>query len=247
MMRYRWLLVCVLLFFLAVGVLAADGRDHFSNGLQSIYYFSVRIDQRFSNIVPLRTAVHEFREAIAGGQDVDESRAMLALVLSAQGELDDALHEYASLVSENPDAGWIAAMQGDVYRRAGDFERAAEKYEEALVTEDFARAHMGLARIALIEDRTADAVERLVIVVELAPDLVDAQFELGRIRFSEGDYEAALEHFQVANNFEPRDAEIHYYLGRVYEAQDKDEQAAYAFDRVQQLDPDFATEKLHEE
>lgn len=248
MQRYRWLLVSALLLALTAGVLAADGRDHFRNGLQSIYYFSVRIDERFSNIFPLRTASHEFREAIADEVNVDEARAMLALVLSAQGELEDALHEYATLAEEHPEAGgWLAAMQGDVYRRAGDLEKATEMYEEALIVDDYARAHMGLARIALGEGRIEDAAARLAVVVELAPDLVDAQFELGRIRYSEGDYEVALEHLQMANSFEPRNAKTHYYLGRVYEAKDMDEQAAHAFDRVHQLDPEFARDVLDEE
>ena len=50
------------------------------------------------------------------------------------------------------------------------------------------------------------------------PDFADARYLLGRILLAQGAAAEALEHLEAAAHVAPEDANIHYQLGRAYQA-----------------------------
>jgi len=52
--------------------------------------------------------------------------------------------------------------------------------------------------------------------VRVDPSLVDAQIDLGTALLEKGDFAGAKEHLQTASKFDPKLAQPHNYLGKIF-------------------------------
>lgn len=89
-----------------------------------------------------------------------------------------------------------------------------------------------------------DAAEQaLRKALELAPDSVDARFDLGTVLFERADYRAAAECFRRVTEMEPGHAPAHVSLGRCLARLGEREQASRAFRTALRLQPSDARAK----
>jgi eukaryotic-like serine/threonine-protein kinase len=140
--------------------------------------------------------------------DVDpgnlESRVMLGNFLLQAGRLDDALRVYDAIAAEVPDDSRPLFGAADVYKRRGDFARAAETrrkahaldgeedaarvFTRATTEAEFAKAEMAVARARLRE------------LEELSKKRYVAAFDLARLHAQIGNREQALAWLEQAGD-----------------------------------------------
>jgi Flp pilus assembly protein TadD len=67
------------------------------------------------------------------------------------------------------------------------------------------------------------------------PDYADARYLLGRLLLAKGSARDAVEHLEAAVHLAPEDPNIHYQLGRAYQALGRPDDAQREFELFRQL------------
>jgi tetratricopeptide (TPR) repeat protein len=160
---------------------------------------------------------------------------------------NDSLWTYSFHAS--PDAALTHLFQARLLQiRDGNLDGAAEEYRTALrLNQSSARplvgvayeGYLGLGQIALIQGRTAEAVNLYEDAVRLAPNHSPAYKSLGAAYFPHGDYKKAAEYFAVAVRLNPQDVESRFYLGTCALKLGEPRQAAAQFRAARQVDPTY--------
>ena len=75
--------------------------------------------------------------------------------------------------------------------------------------------------------------------MQLAPNHVDAHIDLGSLVFEKGELAEAREHFQKASALNPKLAQPHNYLGKVFMREGNASQAIAQFEEALRLHLDF--------
>src|SRR5438309_2692686 len=84
--------------------------------------------------------------------------------------LKDEVQQAEALLDKQPKTAESVAFRGEIEFRKGNFERAAELYKEALrMDAKNARAHFGLAKLAMGKVKGKQAVEEMKRAIELDP------------------------------------------------------------------------------
>jgi tetratricopeptide (TPR) repeat protein len=129
---------------------------------------------------------------------------------------------------------------GNVFRRAGDAERAEVQFARALrAYPDFAPALNSLGLIYKSRgdlDRAREYYER---ALEARPDFGPAHNNLGNVLRRQGDPEAALTHLRRAVAIEPLNEKAHSNLGNVLVVLRDLDGAVARYRRAIELDPDY--------
>ncbi len=115
---------------------------------------------------------------------------------------------------------------------------AADKFLEARgLAPGYVPAHVGLAQCYLAQGRLADAEQELLEVRARNPNDVDANIGYAAIALARGGAEIqTAERVLIAlSAAHERRAEVHFMLGRVYEAQKRSEDAMRSYKRAAQL------------
>ncbi|HLK22060.1 MAG TPA: hypothetical protein VKT81_24095 [Bryobacteraceae bacterium] len=142
-----------------------------------------------------------------------ESRAMLADMLLAAGELDHSESMYRDLARENPRDPAIPAALGNIALRRGDAARAREQWKVAIALgiEDATLCY----QYAILGDRAglpaAELRPALERAIQLKPDFDDARYALALHEKNAGDYDAAVAQLRAMRNVSPARA-YNYWL-----------------------------------
>jgi Flp pilus assembly protein TadD len=185
----------------------AGARDYFQ---RSIALNPDDADSRYrlgSVLVSLKdnaAAKLQLEKAIALGIDAPEVHVALAKALRALGDTGGAQRQfqlYQQQLQAQAARAQAAdkAQQGDQAEAAGNAQQTAEDYREAVALDP----HEPLLayKLAMALDKTGDrAGERMALekAIEIDPRMAMAQNQLGYLDSSEGNIEAAIQHFQLA-------------------------------------------------
>lgn len=154
----------------------------------------------------------------------------------SQGRLLEAVRQYELASAEAPDNVDILNHIGVLYDRIGNSKMAQRAYLRAidLVPND-ARLHNNLAFSYILRRNWPEAEIALTRAVELAPEFARARINLGMVLAQQNRFDAAFEQFEYV--LPPQDA--WYNLGLMYQSRRKDVEAAYAYKRALEADPDL--------
>src|SRR2546427_4870173 len=84
--------------------------------------------------------------------------------------LKDEIQQAEAVLDKQPRTAQTVALRGEIEFRRGNFNRAAELYKEALrMDAKNARAHFGLAKLAMGKVKGKQAVEEMKRAIELDP------------------------------------------------------------------------------
>jgi TolB-like protein/Flp pilus assembly protein TadD len=149
---------------------------------------------------------------------------------------ESACHRTLTLDDSSP--GIFEAL-GDLYAASGQYDKATEAYESALVlAPQSADAMMGLGRS---RERTGDskkAREYLELAIEADPGHWKTHNALGSFYFNQGHYEEAIPHFRRVTALEPYYAIGHNNLGAAYMLSGQYDKAVQEFSSSLALRPD---------
>ena len=125
------------------------------------------------------------RTLVARRPEDDDARRLLASLLDASGELEEAARQYGLVLRARPDDALVHLDLGIVHRRREDFDRALEHYGRALsLAPELAVAHFDRGEALLAKDATglADAaIEAFRKAIELSPSYARPYVALGKV------------------------------------------------------------------
>lgn len=241
MKKSKWIIAIVLISLATtVFVSAAADEIFLDNGFLALYYHVIRLEERFPQIEPVETSVHEFERAVELGSSPGEAYLMLGIIHQTIGQFEQALDYFEKSLESEPENGWILVMIGDLQRRLGNSSQAQETYELALEYGGYARAHYGLGELLLSKGLYAEAAKAYSAAFEEAPEFFRARVGLGKSLYFDGELAEAVEALEYVQLHSPRFADVHYYLGLAYDAQGFTEKAEHSFERARQLDSSIA-------
>jgi tetratricopeptide (TPR) repeat protein len=99
-------------------------------------------------------------------------------------------------------------------------------------------AYAGLARVALKQERVADAAAAAQKGIELGPNLAATHIALGEVYFRQGKIEEAADEFRKLVVANTSDARAYYGMARVMHASSYHKKEKLLIDRAHQLNPD---------
>jgi tetratricopeptide (TPR) repeat protein len=133
------------------------------------------------------------------------------------GQLDDALKSLSQAIDKNPSLGLAFIARGDVYKKKGDYEKAATDFKRATVLEPFnfnANYQFGLMSQYL--KRFADAVGAYQKAVEIRPLDPQANMNLAMVYTEMGQPLKGLPYAQRAVQGAADSANTNANLGILY-------------------------------
>ena len=133
-------------------------------------------------------------------------------------------------------------------------QEATEHAQAAIDRGDLEQARLELLQLATQAPRSAEAQQRLGVVLQLEnrlpeaetcfraalqhdPDYVEALIGLGQVEALRGDIASALKHFGTAIEIDPHLAKAHFSLGRLFESQGKTDDALAEYFRALEVEP----------
>jgi len=145
-----------------------------------------------------------FKAELATNPGNLQARGLLALSLCRMGRWKEAERECRECLRRDPRAVENHLHLGFVLLGQGDQEGAEEAYRAAVaLEEDNLVAHHSLARIALLQERDADAESELKILLRLQPSFTWARYALGTLYLDQGRISLAKRVFQEVTLSDP--------------------------------------------
>ncbi|MDR3299922.1 MAG: tetratricopeptide repeat protein [Candidatus Accumulibacter sp.] len=166
------------------------------------------------------------------------ARFNLALALSRQGRLDEALARLDELSEKAPDFADQYLLRGELLRSAGRHEEAAAVLSKALELGLESPAILMCLGLALSEaGRCDEAYPILARAGVVDPDSASVNFYLGNVAQGKRQFNEAADYFHKAIAANPDFAEAHNNLGLVLREFDDDDGAEAEFARALSIDP----------
>jgi tetratricopeptide (TPR) repeat protein len=171
------------------------------------------------------------------------------------------------LLSAQTGCSWIGVRNG-LDHGAPNREQAARNQEfsehaqEAIDRGDYEQARLELLRLATESPTSAEAQQRLGMVLQHEgrlteaeacfraalqrdPDYVEALIGLGQVEAQRGEVVLALKHIEAGIEIDPHRPKAHYSLGQLLESQGKTDEALAAYFRALELEPNNADVSLN--
>jgi tetratricopeptide (TPR) repeat protein len=127
----------------------------------------------------------------------------------------------------------------------GDYEQARlELLQLANQAPASAEAHQRLAMVLQLEGRLPEAEACYRAALQRDPDYVEALIGLGQVEALQGERAPALKHIESAIEIDPYRPRAHFSLARLFESQGNTDEALAEYFRALELDPNNADVSL---
>lgn len=154
------------------------------------------------------------------------------------GDVEKAITAYEKCSSLEPANLDISIALAHALQAKSDFARAAELYRQCLAKDPRNMdARNGLALIALKQNRLSEANDSANTVLRNSPDNTDALLIAGIVAWRQGRLQDAERIFLRGVALDDQRADFHAFLGRIAEAERRNDQAVRQYDKVLMLDP----------
>ena len=178
-------------------------------------------------------ALSDANEAVRLTKNEPSTLFVKAQVLRALGRRDEALPLALQAERNSYQSSSLYVLLGELYLQRKDYKQARvylEKAQELSPKDGYAYYYKG--RVLEATGDTARALRNYRLALEQLPDLMHAQRELAGVLVSQGKYEAAKPYLLAAQKLEPKDGQLWYYKGLMYQAAQKQDSAQMSFNRA---------------
>jgi tetratricopeptide (TPR) repeat protein len=187
-------------------------------------------------------ALNAYEQALMRRRDLLPARRNYGAALLESGRLDQAVQVLAGAPHDPP----CLSNLGDVYRKQGRLDAAAQSYSEAIARDpDLPEAHHGLAQTLLSAGNNKGAMAAFEEAVRIRPDYAEAHYNWGTALGRLGNFEAAERHLLRAVKENPRIAGAHNNLGMIAAARGQIAGAVARFQKALEIDPSHAEAKAN--
>jgi tetratricopeptide (TPR) repeat protein len=158
-----------------------------------------------------------------------------------QGQLEAALAELAKAAKADPTLAIVHTAAGDIHRRRGNFELAAQAYESACRLNPYAfRPHYNLGvtyQMLAAAARSFERVQELLVravdvylrAVTIQPADFDSNLNISACYFQLGKFEQAEQYCRAAIAANGKSAQAYSNMGTIYDAQNRPYDAIRAY------------------
>jgi tetratricopeptide (TPR) repeat protein len=163
----------------------------------------------------------------------------LGYVLSMQGRSEEALEAYAKAVALDPKYGYINISAGNIYMILSDYNAAIEQFEKAVeVNPDIPTGYDALGHASALNGDPDRGKAMLRKAIELDPEYAPAHAHLGRLYYTQLNWESAIESFNTAFQLGLKNEEYFYELGLAYSYLEDCPNGIRWFEKALELNPD---------
>jgi tetratricopeptide (TPR) repeat protein len=184
-------------------------------------------------------ALEEAREA----EELDPNSGYvirnLGYVLSMQGRSDEALEAYARAAELAPKLGYIYISAGNIYMVLNEYDKAIEQFQKAVeANPDVPTGYDALGHASALNGDPDRAKSMLRKAIELDPEYAPAHAHLGRLYYTQLNWESAIESFTTAFDLGLKNEEYFYELGLAYSYLEDCPNGIKWFEKALDLNPD---------
>ena len=168
-----------------------------------------------------KKAIDAFNRAIKLKPDFVEAQYGLGIAYGESGRHKEAIEAFKQVIKLKPDFSEAHYNLGFAYRKSGMHKEAIEAFKQAIrLKPDFAEAHYNLGLVyVMLKERGSDldnAIVEMEKAVDLFPESVRFNMELGRLYFSVNRPGDAMERFLTVLKMNPGHADAYYYVGKQF-------------------------------
>lgn len=189
----------------------------------------------------LREAERLYRRLLAGDARHPDAMHLLGLIVSEQGEHEQAVRLISRADELRPNTALYLANLGLALRRAGKLEDAIDRYERAIML-DPANAATRFKLGGALRDlrRVPEAEQAYAAALSLDPGHLEAHYERANALHLLNRYGEAREEYGTVIGLDPLHAEAHFNLAVTLMMENRIEEAELAYRRALDLHPDHA-------
>ena len=160
------------------------------------------------------------QRVLAAGPDGALNHYNLAVLLHADGTLEEAESHYRAALQRDPDLADAHTNLAVLLVGRGRNREGADHYRQALRIEpDSADVYLNLARIYLSQSAVTDAITLLLRGIEIDPDMWELHADIAAAHVRQGNPAAAVSSYRTGLAIDPDVAFLHIGLGEVLGAQ----------------------------
>jgi tetratricopeptide (TPR) repeat protein len=165
----------------------------------------------------------------------------LGIVLSGQGEADQAIDHYKQAVALRPDYAEAHYNLGRLLVEQGQFDDAIAHYERAAaINPADAEAQNNLGVTLFGMGRADDAIAHYQKALEIRPDYAEASCNLASALIAKGDFDGAIARYTACLTAMPDQEEARYNLASALLRKGRTGEAIIQFQKVLQVHPESA-------
>lgn len=194
------------------------------------------IPQAAAQAAPGQQAQQQPSPEVTRAQDAQKAAALLS-----EGKVNEAVAAFEKIVEADPTNANSQYNLGIAYERRDQYEKARERYEEAIkIKPDFGAAFLSIGNSFMTQKNFVDAITPLSKAVELLPQSYEAAYNLGACYSNSGNYAEAESAFKKAIAINPKEPIVHQQLGMALLGQSKKDEAKIEFQKYLELNPNAA-------
>ena len=182
----------------------------------------------------LSLAVSEAIQAQKKFPDHPEVQFLFGLSSSQLGNIELTKIALRNLAEVEPTGARALMLQGMLHRHLGRTDEAIANFGRA-ARQGIPDSHLLLGLVFKDAGDFAGAERELRKAEQLNPGSGQIQFELGKLRLSQGELSEALPHLRKAAQYMPRAPMVHYQLATLYRRLGQKDQAAKSLQTFQSL------------
>lgn len=165
----------------------------------------------------------------------------LALALTKQGKINEAMEHFKESLRINPGSGEMQSNMGSALIRQGRIAEAIACCEEAVhIRPDHPLAQYNLAYCLAAQGNISEAINHYAEAVRLKPDYADARLNLANLLAQSGNLAEAKTQFSELLRIDPRAEKAYLALGYYVDADGHPEEAIGYYTKALEIKPEFA-------
>mgnify|MGYP001043944841 FL=1 len=163
----------------------------------------------------------------------------LGYVLSMQGRYEEALVEYARAAELEPKLGYIYISAGNIHMALNEYDSAIAQFQRAVeVNPDIPTGYDALGHASALNGDPDLGKATLNKAIDLDPEYAPAHAHLGRLYYTQLNWESSIESFTRAFELGLKNEEYFYQLGLAYSYLDDCTNGIKWFEKALELNPD---------
>lgn len=177
-----------------------------------------------------------YKEILALNADSAEADMLAGEAYSAKGDTPAAVRQFRAAVHANPSEPQVHFGLGYLLWTERKFNAAATEFRAELSRnpkDGQSLAYLGDSLMHM--GKQAEALEALKQAVALGSSLELAHLDLGILDASNGDRSAAVDQFRTAISIDPKNADPHWRLARLYQSMGRKKEAQEEFAQVRKM------------
>jgi tetratricopeptide (TPR) repeat protein len=186
-------------------------------------------------------ALDEIDTAVKLNPDSAMVQRNLGYVLDNQGRHDEAIDAFERAAALDPKLSYIYTTAGNGYVALGEYENAIAQYEKAVeASPDSPVGYDALGHASALAGDPDRGLSMLKKAIEIDPEYGPAYAHLGRLYYTQLNYESAIENFTKAFDLGVRNEEYFYEQGLAYAYLDDCPNAVKWLEKALEVNPESA-------